>query len=272
MAEETKASILEKIDSKTKVLALVSLIAEALFLASLVTLPKEQTLYALITCAVILVITIIGITIVQVIEARRPGKEQRMLPSPLTPDSDIQAGIIAFHKNRGAEPHLIDRYLPIAKYEIAIMAVQFNSIVHQYLGSLAQKAVTGCQLKILMMAPRDADGEVNPNVDTYQSQRTYTKLLSRLETTTDTFKKWLASLDSEVQKRIEIRQYLEHPTVSMFFVDKDCDEGFLRVEVLPYKADAHDFPNYQLIRKGDPEFYDFHKRSFNLLWDKSMIL
>jgi len=194
--------------------------------------------------------------------------ENRQIPL----DSDIQAGIIAFHKNRGTEPHLIDRYLPEAKDEIAIMAVQFNSIVHQYLGELAQVASRGCQVKILMMSPKDAGGNDNPNVESYQSQRTYTKLLSRLEIATDSFKKWLDSLDSEVRKNVEIRQYLEHPTVSMFFVDKENDEGFLRVEVLPYKAHAHEFPNYQLLRKGDPEFFDFHKRSFNLLWEKSIVL
>ena len=89
MTQESKATILSKIDTKTKVLALVSLIAEALFLGSLATLPSDQTLYALITCAAILIITIIGIVIVEVVETRRPDKGERMLPSPLTPDSDL---------------------------------------------------------------------------------------------------------------------------------------------------------------------------------------
>ena len=180
--------------------------------------------------------------------------------------------ISGFHKNRGTEPHLIDRYLPKTKHEIAMMAVQFTSIVHQYMGALAQKAAAGCKVKILMMAPRDPQGNANPNVEAYESQRTYTRLRSRLENTTDTFKEWLSTLDAEVLGNIQIRQYLEHPTVSMFFVDKDDKEGFLRVEVLPYKADAHDFPNYQIAREDDDEFFDFHCTSFNRLWNNSAIL
>lgn len=185
--------------------------------------------------------------------------------------SDVE-GIFSFHKNRGAEPHLIDRYLPEATKEVALLAVQFNSVVHQYLGTLAEKADSGCEVKILMMAPRDKHGKINPNVAAYQSQRTYTKLLARLESTTDTFVKWLASLESQVRDNIQIRQYLEHPTVSMFFVDRHTSEGFLRVEVLPYKADAHDFPNYQVLHRQDAEFFDFHSKSFDLLWRRSMAL
>jgi len=179
---------------------------------------------------------------------------------------------VSFHKNRGKNPHLLDIYLPRVNHEIAIMAVQFNSIIHQSLGKIEKVASMGRKIKILMMAPKNSKGNINPNVKAYLSQRTYTKLHDRLKIAIDTFTEWLSLLSPEIRQNIEIRQYIEHPTMTMFFVDKDSEEGFLRVEALPYKFDAHDFPNYEVFKKDDADFYNLHIKSFNLLWEKSLIL
>ncbi|GBC61958.1 ABC transporter permease protein [Desulfonema ishimotonii] len=68
--EEKRSKILQIIDSRTKVMALISIIAEALFLGSLVILPSDQTLYALIACLSILIVTLIGITIIEYTEVK----------------------------------------------------------------------------------------------------------------------------------------------------------------------------------------------------------
>lgn len=70
MPNEKRMNILQAIDSRTKVMALIALIAEALFLGSLATLPSSETLYALIACAVILIVTLGGIVLVEVTEIR----------------------------------------------------------------------------------------------------------------------------------------------------------------------------------------------------------
>jgi len=89
-AKESRVGILSTIDTKTKVLALIALIAEALFLGSLTVLPSDQTLYALITCAAILVVTIIGIVIVEIAETRISSTtSHQLIPSPLTPRSEF---------------------------------------------------------------------------------------------------------------------------------------------------------------------------------------
>lgn len=95
MAEEKRSSILLQIDSKTKVLALISLIAEALFLGGITVLPKEQVIYGLGVCAGILLVTIVGIVIVEVTEARSSGADGPALqPSPLTPDTHLLTNLI----------------------------------------------------------------------------------------------------------------------------------------------------------------------------------
>jgi hypothetical protein len=65
MTTEARGGLLKSIDTRTKVLALVGLIAEALFLGSLVALPSHHALYALITCAVILVVIVLGIVFLE---------------------------------------------------------------------------------------------------------------------------------------------------------------------------------------------------------------
>ncbi|MCP4373190.1 MAG: hypothetical protein GY797_34560 [Deltaproteobacteria bacterium] len=180
-------------------------------------------------------------------------------------------GINSFRPTRGKE-HALDKYLPNAKSEIAMLAVQHSTIGHQYLGELEKKAKEGCKIKILMMAPRDEAGNVNPNVIEYESQRQYTDLLLKLEASTNTFKKWLSSLDNQVRERVEIRQYLAHPTVTYFFVDKDELDGFVQVEILLYQVHVRNYPRYLVMNKDNEEFFKTHTNSFEDLWKESQKL
>ena len=61
MVKEEREGILQALDTRTKLLGLIALIAEGLFLGAVTLLPKYQIIYALIVCATILVITILGI-------------------------------------------------------------------------------------------------------------------------------------------------------------------------------------------------------------------
>lgn len=88
MNGDDRKGLLSAVDSRTKVLALIALVAEALFLGSLATLPAEHTIWALAVSATILVVTIVGIVVVEVQVARK-APEPAMLPSALTPDSSL---------------------------------------------------------------------------------------------------------------------------------------------------------------------------------------
>ncbi|MGD0825130.1 MAG: hypothetical protein ABR908_11145 [Terriglobales bacterium] len=82
------ASIISQADTPTKLLALFALVADASFLASLAVLPKEQVLKALIVCATFLLLSIVGILLVEFFKNKSAGALQPQLsPSPLTPDS-----------------------------------------------------------------------------------------------------------------------------------------------------------------------------------------
>jgi len=110
MAKESRRSILGSIDTKTKVLALVTLVIEGTFLGSIAALPKDAVFGALVVCAVVFAIVVIGVVLIELAEVRR--KEQpsaAFLPSPLTADSPLLNEII-----RGAV-HTVCRGVTVPK-------------------------------------------------------------------------------------------------------------------------------------------------------------
>ena len=78
---EQKTKILTAIDSKTKLLALIALIAEALFISSIPILDNNDTIYALIICSVILIITIIGIAYFEK-KDKKQKKNDKLIDDP----------------------------------------------------------------------------------------------------------------------------------------------------------------------------------------------
>lgn len=82
------SEIIARIDTRTRLLALFALVAEASFLFGLYKIPQPQMLTALVVCATFLFLCIAGILIVDVLKGRQePGSAFQLLPSPLTPDS-----------------------------------------------------------------------------------------------------------------------------------------------------------------------------------------
>jgi len=95
MAKEERKGILQALDTRTKLLGLISLIAEGLFIGSVVLLPENQVLYALIVCAAILVITILGIVRIETSAHKNlPAALPVLMPSQLTPDSPLLKELI----------------------------------------------------------------------------------------------------------------------------------------------------------------------------------
>ncbi len=93
-AREDRPGILARIDTKTKVLALVTLVLEGTFLASVAALPKEQILLALVVVAVVFVVVVVGIFVVERAEIERGSARETVVGSPLTPDSPMLRSIV----------------------------------------------------------------------------------------------------------------------------------------------------------------------------------
>jgi hypothetical protein len=110
MAKENRKAVLASIDTKTKVLALVTLVIEATFLGSIVALPKDKVFAALVVCAFVFAIVVIGVILIELAEVRRKEPASAtFLPSPLTADSPLLNEIV-----RGAV-HTVCRGVTVPK-------------------------------------------------------------------------------------------------------------------------------------------------------------
>ena len=97
--KENRKGILSKLDTRTKVLGLVTLVLEATFLGSIAIMPAEQVLFALLAIAVVFVIVVIGIIFTEIAEIKSRkiksrGPSQNIERSPLTPDDPMLKSII----------------------------------------------------------------------------------------------------------------------------------------------------------------------------------
>ena len=182
-------------------------------------------------------------------------------------------GITVFHPNRDRIPPL-EHSFNQAKKEIILYAVQHSAVVHQYLGLLRDKAQKGCQVKILMMAPRMPNGEVNPNVRESESQRRYVGLLPQIENNTRTIQEWWGSLSESAKQMVEVRAYQEYPVATYTFIDRNEANGYVLVEIQHYGIHVHDMPHYIVNKKdrSSAQFFQIHCESFDRLWSKSYAL
>ena len=170
--------------------------------------------------------------------------ERRSNASPI----DIE-GIAWFRPNRDEIPPFIKTFNE-AKKEIIAVSVQHNSIVHNHLGLLKEKAESGVKIKILLMAARLPNGEENPNVLQTQHLRTFTGLLREIENNTENLQKWWAELTPAVQERVEIHNYQYFCPATYTFIDKDEPHGYVVVEILHYGIDKQYNPHF-VVKKKD---------------------
>lgn len=236
---------------------IVVVIGLAVFAISLFSNLSESVMFQVILA------TLSALTYLTIIQRR----ETKGLQS-----GDIE-GIIAFHPNRNKLIPL-DHSLTIAKKEIILYAVQHSAIVHAYLGLLKDKAERECRIKILMMAARMSNGEVNPNVKESESHRRFVGLLPQVENNTKTIQEWWGSLSTPARQMVEVRTYQEVPVATYTFIDRDEPNGYVLVEIQHYGFHVHDMPHY-IINKNSPagaRFFQTHYESFDKLWRKSEAL
>src|SRR6266446_5531492 len=89
------SGILKSLDTKTKVFGLIILVVEALFGVAIAFLPREQIIWAMLICAAVLVIGILGIVGPDFYEARsRRSPVAEVFPGKGTPAVDVLGGVI----------------------------------------------------------------------------------------------------------------------------------------------------------------------------------
>lgn len=184
------------------------------------------------------------------------------------PDDNSTNTILANRKNMLSLELLIQK----AQKEIIMCAVQHSYLAHHGLSLLQAKLESGCKVKILMMAARDQDGEINQNVIESESHRTYKGLLPQIESSTQLFENWFDSLSEASKKLIEIRAYQQCPIAALILIDRDEPSGFIQSEILLYGIDVREMPHYVLTKKNGSNLFKTHSESFDQLWKNARII
>jgi hypothetical protein len=159
-----------------------------------------------------------------------------------------------------------------AQKEIILYAVQHSYVVHHGLGLLQAKLEAGCKVRILLMAAKNQNGAINPNVIESESHRTYTGLIPQIESSTYSFESWYDSLTEAKKRLAEIRTYQQCPIMSLTIIDKDEPNGLIQSEILLYGVDVREMPHYILTKKNGSNLFKAHCVSFDRLWNKSEVL
>lgn len=120
-----------------------------------------------------------------------------------------------------------------------------------------------------MMSPTNGSGHSNPNVAESESHRTYSGLLEQIKVSRDTFIKWFDSRTPEEQKKIEIKEYEQCPTVTFTIVDPETDDALMVTELLIYGVDVQKLPSFVLLRSQATNLFDAQFNSFESLWAKA---
>ena len=121
---KSRSALLSVIDTKTKVMALICVVVEAMLLASLPQIDRHQRLYALIVCAVVLIILLIGMFVVEIAEARQ--KHNSSLPNTCV---NIPNETSQLHTEDGSK-----QFLPVGKSRSATLTGKWTGKAHQEIG------------------------------------------------------------------------------------------------------------------------------------------
>ena len=95
--DSERAGLIKNLDSRTKLLGLVTLVLEGTLLGSLAFLPLDHRLIALIVCAVVLTIMVIGMIVIELKEPKK-NRDEKDLPS------ELKGNIIEFDREAWNAP------------------------------------------------------------------------------------------------------------------------------------------------------------------------
>jgi hypothetical protein len=95
MVKQDRKSILMAVDTRIKVLALVTLVIEVSFLGSVARLPEDKVFSALVVSAIFFVVVVLSVAAIEIADvwSKKKGPAD-VQPSPLTPDSPLLSQII----------------------------------------------------------------------------------------------------------------------------------------------------------------------------------
>ena len=152
------------------------------------------------------------------------------------------------------------------KEDISILGIQLGAITHSFLPLLEEKAQSGVKINLLLLSPINESGDSLSWVNEFGRVHTFPHLSQILRNNIVRLADWYEELPSEIKANVNIRLYTTIPTTSILFLDKDKDDGSIKVEPIIYKFSPNERPSFQVTQSSSPKLYKKLVASFNNLW------
>lgn len=179
---------------------------------------------------------------------------------------DIE-GIRAFRLSRENLPTILDTFA-LASTELILWGSSLMSISYKS-SVIVQKLNQGCRIKILLMAEKDAVGDLNDNISKYQETIKQVGFHKRLSLAHEELKVLLGSLNETQKSLLEIRQYTFFPTANYVIIDKDSKRGMIRVEPSLFGFFNDQSPSFDIDARSGVKLFDLICKTFEQAWSNS---
>ena len=179
---------------------------------------------------------------------------------------EIQAKIVDFYPDRNSIPPFIE-LLNSCRQELKILGVTFSVIIHNHQNSFKDILDNGINVELLMMSPIDMRGRELPWVDEIGKVYNFDGFSDLLRANIKAIKSWRNQLEVSNRQNLKIKFYPTLPTTTMLIIDKQSEEGFLKLESLLFKFPPLSRPSYILKNKQSPDLFKCLVGMFDKLWN-----
>lgn len=179
---------------------------------------------------------------------------------------EIQAKIVDFYPNRNSIPPFIE-LLNSCRQELKILGVTFSVIIHNHQNSFKDILHKGINVELLMMSPIDMRGHELPWVDEIGKVYNFDGFSDLLRANIKAIKSWRNQLEVSTRQNLKIKFYPTLPTTTMLIIDKQSEEGFIKLESLLFKFPPLSRPSYILKNKQSPDLFKCLVEMFEKLWN-----
>lgn len=176
-------------------------------------------------------------------------------------------GVRTFRVNRNGLPTIAET-VSQATSEVVIWGVVLNS-VHWALRTVSEKLTRGCNVKLLLMALTDENGDTNPHITNHQAITSHKDVHGRLKSSHEEFKSFYQNLDENCKRLIEIRVHNILPTASYVFIDRKESRGFVRVEPNFHNFLSDELPTFEVDTQAGTELLSKLSMTFDRVWESS---
>ncbi|WP_261892553.1 nucleotide-binding protein [Acaryochloris marina] len=128
----------------------------------------------------------------------------------------------------------------------------------------------GCNVRIIIPNPQVGSPAMEGLMKHWHTTRE--GFIGEFKSALTNFKLIMNSLGTSYEDSFKLKFSDSSPTFSLIIINGNLDNGYMHIELLPYKTAALDRPHFRLDPKRNRKWFNLFKQKYENLWDDSHIL